>query len=85
MGRQSSGPRKVVIRLEYPPQRIVSIPARFVDVQLVELLEHLPPGHLSPTIRPAVVCHGLGVPNLHVLAHRLEPRSPRIDCPDRCR
>ena len=32
MGQQSSGPRKVVIRLEYLPQRIIPIPARFVDV-----------------------------------------------------
>ena len=55
MGRQSSGPRKVVIRLEYPPQRIVPNPARFVDVQLAELLEHLPHGHFSPAIRPAMV------------------------------
>ena len=37
MGRQSSGSRKVVIRLEYSPQRIIPIPARFVDVQLAEL------------------------------------------------
>ena len=81
MGRQSSGPRKVVIRLEYPPQRIVPVPARFVDLQLAELLEHLPPGHLSPTIRPAVICHGLGMPNPHVLAHRLEPRPHELTAP----
>ena len=85
MRRQSSGPRKVVLRLEYSPQQIVPIPARFVNVQLAELFEHLPPGHLSPAIRLAVVRHGLGVPNPHVLAHRLEPRPKQIDCPDRCR
>ena len=54
--------RQVMIRLEDPPKRIVPIPARFINVQLAELLEHLPPDHLSPTIRPAVVCHGLGMP-----------------------
>ena len=63
MGRQSCGSRKVMVRLEHSPQRIVPVPARFVDVQLAELLEHLPPGHLSSAIRPAVVRHGLGVPN----------------------
>ena len=50
MGRQSSVPRKVVVRLEYSPQRIIPIPARLVNVQLSELFEHLPPGHLSPAI-----------------------------------
>ena len=50
MGRQSSGPRKVVVRLENSPQQIIPIPARFVNVQLAEPLEHLPPGHLSPAI-----------------------------------
>ena len=50
MGRQSSGPRKVVVRLEYSPQRIIPIPARFVNVQLAELFEHLPPGQISPAI-----------------------------------
>ena len=58
MGRQSSGSRKVMVRLVYSAQRIVPIPAQFVDVQLAELLEHLPPSHLSPAIRPAVVRHG---------------------------
>ena len=48
MGRQSSGPRKVMVRLEYAAQRILPVPARFVNVQLAELFEHLPPGHLSP-------------------------------------
>ena len=81
MGRQSSGSRKVVIRLEYSPQRVIPTPARFVDVQLAELLEHLPPGHLSPAIRLAVVRHGLGVPNTHVLAHRLEPRPHKLTAP----
>ena len=85
MGRQSSGSRKVVISLEHSPQLIIPIPARFVNVQLAELLEHLPPGHLSSAIRPAVVRHGPGVPNNHVLAHRLEPRPRKSDCPDRCR
>ena len=74
MGRQSSGSRKVMLRLEHSPQRIVPVPARFDDVQLAELLENLPPGHLSPANRPAVVCHGLGVSNPHVLAHSVEPR-----------
>ena len=50
MGPRSSGPRKVVVRLEYSPQRIIPIPARFVNVQLAEPLEHLPAGHLSPAI-----------------------------------
>ena len=50
MGRQSSGPRKVVVRLENSPQGIVPIPARFVNVQLAKRLEHLPAGHLSPAI-----------------------------------
>ena len=50
MRRQSSQPRKVVVRLEYSPQQIIPIPARFVNVQLAELFEHLPPGHLSPAI-----------------------------------
>ena len=50
MGRQSSGSRKVVIRLGYSPQRIIPIATQFVDVQLAELLEHLPPGHLSSAI-----------------------------------
>ena len=81
MARQSSGSRKVVIRLEYSPQRIISIPARFVDVQLAELLEHLPPGHLSSAIRPALVRHGVGVPNTHVLAHHLEPRPHKLTAP----
>ena len=75
MGRQSSGPRKVVICLEYSPQRIISIPAQFVDVQLAELFEHLPPNHLSTAIRPAVVRHGLGVPNPHVLKRYPEPMA----------
>ena len=50
MGRQSSWPRKVMVRLEYSLQRIVPVSARFVNVQLAELVEHLPPGHLSPAI-----------------------------------
>ena len=50
MGRQPSGPQKVVVRLEYYPQQIVPIPARLVSVQLAEPFEHLPPGHLSPAI-----------------------------------
>ena len=57
-----------MVRLEYSPQRYISVPARFVNVQLAELLEHLPSGHLSPAIRPAVVGHGLGVPNPHRVA-----------------
>ena len=81
MGRQSSGPWKVVVRLENSPQRVIPIPARFVNVQLAELLEHLPAGHLSPTIRPAVVRHGLGVLNPHVLEHRLEPRPHKLTAP----
>ena len=81
MGRQSSGPRKVVVRLEYSPQRIIPISARFVNVQLAEPFEHLPPGSLSPAIRPAVVRHGLGVPNPHALAHRLEPRLHKLTAP----
>ena len=85
MGRQPSGSRKVVVRLEYSSQRILPVLARFVNVQLAEPFEHLPPGHLSPAIRLAVVRHGLGVPNPHVLAHRLEPRPHEIDCPYRCR
>ena len=75
MRRQSSGPRKVVVRLEYSPQRIVPIPARFVNVQLAEFLEHLPAGHLSPAIGPAVVRQGLGVPIPHVLRNEHEIRT----------
>ena len=41
MGRQSSGPRKVVVCLEYSPQQFVPIPARFVNVQLAEPLPRL--------------------------------------------
>ena len=81
MGRQSSEPRKVMVRLEYSPQRVIPIQARLVNVQLAELFEHLPPGHLSPAIRPAVVRHGLGMPNTHVLAHRLEPRPHKLTAP----
>ena len=81
MGRQSSGPRKVVVHLEYSPQQILPIPARLVNVQLAEPFEHLPPGPLSLAIRPAVVRHGLGVPNPHVLAHRLEPRPHKLTAP----
>ena len=77
MGRQSRGPQKVVVGLEYSPQQIVPIPARFVNVQLAERFEHLPPGHLSP----AVVRHGLGLLNAHVLAHRLEPRPHKLTAP----
>ena len=50
-------------------------------MQLAEPFEHLPPGHLSPVIRLAVVRHGLGVPNHHVLAHRLEPRPHELTAP----
>ena len=50
MGMQSIGPREAVVRLEYSPQQIIPIPARFFNVQLAELFEHLPPGHLSPAI-----------------------------------
>ena len=32
MGRQSSGSRKVVIRLEHSPQRVIPVPARFSDL-----------------------------------------------------
>ena len=81
MGRQSSGSRKVVIRLEHSPQRVIPVPARFVNVQLAKLLEHLPPGHFSTAIRPAMVSHGLGVPNPHVLRHRLEPRPHELTAP----
>ena len=81
MGRQSSGPRKVVVRLEHSPQRIIPIPAQFLNVQLARRFEHLPPGHLSTTIRPAVVCHGLGTLNPHVIAHRLEPRPQKLTAP----
>ena len=81
MGRQSRGSRKVMVRLEYSRQRFVPIPARFVDVQLAELFEHLPPGHLSPAIWPAVVRHGLRVPNPHVLAHGLEPCPHELTAP----
>ena len=31
MGRQSSGSRKVVIHLEHSPQRVIPVPARFVN------------------------------------------------------
>ena len=81
MGRQSSGPRKVVVRLEYSPQQIVPIPARFVNVQLAERFEHLLPGRLSRAIRPSLVRHGLGVPNPRVLAHRLEPQPHKLSAP----
>ena len=50
MGRQSSGSRKVVVRLEHSLQRVVPIPAWFVNVQLAEPFEHLPPGSLSTAI-----------------------------------
>ena len=81
MGRQSSGPPKVVVRLELSPQQSIPVPARFVNVQLAEPLEHLPPGHLSPAIRPAVVRHGNGMPNPHVLTHCLEPRFHKLTAP----
>ena len=50
MGRQSSEPRKVMVRLEYSGQRVIPIQARLVNVQLAELFKHLRPGHLSPAI-----------------------------------
>ena len=50
MGRQSRWPRKVVVRLEYSPQRIIPISTQFVNVRLAELFEHLPPRHLTPAI-----------------------------------
>ena len=67
--------------LTYSPYRIVPIPARFVNVQLAELFELLPPGHLSPAIRPAVVRHGLGVLNPRMPAHSLEPRPHKFTAP----
>ena len=78
MGRQPSGPRKVMVRLEYSPKRILPVPARFVNVQLAERFEPLPPGHLSRAIRPAVVRQRIGVLNPHVLSHRLEPRPHEL-------
>ena len=47
---QSCGPQKVVVRLEHSPQGIVPIPTRFINVELAELLKHLPTSHLRPAV-----------------------------------
>ena len=64
-----------------PPERVKLIPPRLLDVQSVELLDYSPPSDLQAAVGLAVIRHGLGMWNPHVLAHAFEPGANKLILP----
>ena len=81
MGGLTRRSGQIVVGPQNPPKEMIPISARLLNMQLPQHFEKLPASLLRSSVRTAVICHRLGMPLAHVLAHRGKPCSNELRSP----